>query len=60
MNQNMMIFGQNLTGMTYLQFFGHNTSLKGKSILETNKTLFVLTIHISTHDRQMIILFLVI
>ena len=40
-----MIFGQNLTGTNYLQFFGHNASLKGKSILETNTTLFVLAIH---------------
>ena len=35
-----MIVGQNLTGMTYLQFFGHDASLQGKIILETHKTLF--------------------
>ena len=39
-NQNLTIVGQNLTGMTYLQFFGHSASLQGKIILETNKTSF--------------------
>ena len=32
-----MIICQNLTGMTYLQFFfGHNASSQPKRILETN------------------------
>ena len=35
-----MIVCHNLTGMTYLQFFGHNASLKLKNILETNETSF--------------------
>ena len=39
-NQNLAIVCQNLTGMTYLQFFGHNASLKLKNILETNETSF--------------------
>ena len=40
-NQNLTIVCQNLTGMTYLQFFGLSTSSLPKSILETCKTSFL-------------------
>ena len=36
----MTIVCQNLTDMTYLQFFDHNATSQVKSILETIKTSF--------------------
>ena len=42
--KNLTIDGQNLTGMTYLQFLGHNASLKSRIISETNKP-HLLAIH---------------